>query len=65
MAAARIELFRTDNGQYAFRLRAKDGDLIATGEPQKSRARARESVLAMLKAVPKAKIHDLTDTPPI
>jgi uncharacterized protein YegP (UPF0339 family) len=65
MAAARIEIFRTDRGEYAFRLRAKDGELIATGESFKTRAKARESVLAMLKATPKAKIFDLTETPPI
>lgn len=63
--AARIEIFRTDRGEYAFRLRAKDGELIATGESCKTKARARESVLAMLKATSKAKIYDLTDTPPI
>ena len=63
--AARIEIFRTDQGEYAFRLRAKDGELIATGESQPTRARARESVLALLKATPKAKIFDLTETPPI
>jgi uncharacterized protein YegP (UPF0339 family) len=63
--ASRIEIFRTDGGEYAFRLRAKDGELIATGEAQKTKARARESVLALLKATPKAKIYDLTDTPPI
>ncbi len=63
--AARIEIFRTDQGEYAFRLRAKDGELIATGESQKTKARVRERVLALLKATPKAKIFDLTDTPPI
>ena len=38
--AARIEIFRTDRGEYAFRLRAKDGELIATGESQKTKAKA-------------------------
>jgi uncharacterized protein YegP (UPF0339 family) len=47
--AARIEIFRTDLGEYAFRLRAKDGELIATGESQRITA----------------KIFDLTDNPPI
>ena len=50
--AARIEIFRTDRGEYAFRLRAKDGELIATGEAHKTKAKARDSVLAMLKATP-------------
>ena len=63
--AARIEIFRTDDGEYAFRLCAKDGELIATGASQRTRARARESVLALLKATPKAKIYDLTDASPI
>ena len=63
MATARIEIFRTDSGTYAFRLRSKDGEVIATGEEQKTKARARDSVLALLKATPKAKIFDLTDTP--
>ena len=65
MATARIEIFRTDSGRYAFRLRSKDGEVIATGEEQKTKARARDSVLALLKATPKAKIFDLTDTQPI
>ena len=65
MPAARIEIFRTDRGDFAFRLRTKDGELIATGEPQRTRAKARESVLAMLKATPKAKIYDLTEAAPI
>ena len=64
-SAARIEIFRTDNGKYAFRLRAKDGELIATGEEHKTKVKARDSVLALLQATPKAKIFDLTDTPPI
>ena len=63
--AARIEIFRTDHGEYAFRLRSKQGELIATGESHKTKAMARESVLAMLKATPKAKIYDLTETPPV
>ena len=63
--AARIEIFRTDQGGYCFRLLAKDGELIATGEAQKTKAKARERVLALLRATPKAKIFDLTDTPPI
>ena len=63
--AARIEIFRTDRGEYAFRLLSRDGDIVATGEPQATRARARESVLALLKATPKAKIYDLTEAPPI
>ena len=63
--AARIEIFRTDNGEYAFRLCSKSGELIATGTSHKTKARARESVLALLKATPKAKIYDLTDAAPI
>ena len=62
---ARIEIFRTDEGRYAFRLLAKDGELVATGVSQKTRAKARVSVLALLKATPKAKVYDLTTTPPI
>jgi uncharacterized protein YegP (UPF0339 family) len=63
--SSRIEIFRTDQGEYAFRLRAKDGELIATGEPQPTKARVRESVIALLKATPHAKIYDLTDSPPV
>jgi len=63
--SARIEIFRTDQDQFAFRLRDKDGQLIATGEAQETKAKARDSVLAFLKATPKAKIYDLTDTPAI
>ena len=62
---ARIEIFRTDEGRYAFRLLAKDGELIATGSPHQTKAGARESVLGLLKATPKAKIYDLTETPPV
>ena len=43
----------------------QDGELIATGEPQATRAQAQQSVLALLKAIPKAKIYDLAETPPI
>ena len=63
--AARIEIFRTDDGAYAFRLRSREGELIATGERKVTRAQAEQSVLALLKAIPKAKIYDLTETPPI
>jgi len=61
--AARIEIFRTDDGEYAFRLCARDGEVIATGTSHRTRAKARESVLALLKETPKAKIYDLTDAP--
>ena len=63
--AGRIEIFRTDQGKYAFRLRGKDGELIATGEVKETRSQAQQSVLALLKAMPKAKIYDLTEIPPI
>ena len=56
---------RTHHGEYAFRLRAKEGELIATGESKKTKAKARESVLARLKATPKAKIDDLTEARPV
>ena len=63
--AGRIEIFRTDDGQYAFRLCTKDGEVVATGQSHKTKARARENVVALLKATSKAKIYDLTDAPPI
>jgi len=65
MAAARIEIFRTDRGQYAFRLLTKQGEVVATGESCATNAQAREGVTDMLKAISKAKIYDLTDTAPI
>jgi uncharacterized protein YegP (UPF0339 family) len=63
--AGRIEIFRTDQGKYAFRLCSNDGEVIATGEVKETRAQAQQSVLALLKAMPKAKIYDLTEIPPI
>jgi uncharacterized protein YegP (UPF0339 family) len=65
VAAARIEIFRTDRGQYAFRLLTKHGEVVATGESHATHAKAQAGVVDMLKAISKAKIYDLTDTQPI
>ena len=65
MAAARIEIFRTDRGQYAFRLLTKQGEVVATGESYATNAKARAGVTDMLKAISKAKIYDLTEAAPI
>jgi uncharacterized protein YegP (UPF0339 family) len=62
---ARIEIFRTERGEFNFRLLTKSGDVVATGESYTTKAKAREGVLDMLKAVSKAKVYDLSDTPAI
>ena len=63
--AARIEIYRTDVGEYAFRLLTKTGELVAVGEPRRTRAVVRQDVAAMLKAISKAKVYDLTDISPV
>ena len=58
--ASRIEIYKHDSGEFKFRLRSKEGDIVATSPRYPTKALAEEGVAQMLKVVAKAKIVDQT-----
>ena len=61
--AGKIEMYRDDAGQFRFRVKAKNGEVVASGESYPTKASLEQGVTAMLKAVSKAKIVDKTNRP--
>ena len=57
---SRIEIYKHDTGEFKFRLRSKDGDIVATSPRYPTKALAKEGVEQLLKVVAKANIVDQT-----
>jgi uncharacterized protein YegP (UPF0339 family) len=58
-----IELYREPTGDFRFRLKSRNGEIVATGPSYGTKAGARDSVTQMLKALSKAQIIDRTSEP--
>ena len=58
--AGQFEIYQEVGGQYRFRLKRRNGEIVATGESCSTRARAKKGVKAARKAADGAKIVDLT-----
>jgi uncharacterized protein YegP (UPF0339 family) len=58
--AGKFEVFKDARGEYRFRLKAGNGEIIATGEGYKSKASALNGVESVKKNAPDASVVDQT-----
>jgi uncharacterized protein YegP (UPF0339 family) len=58
--AGKFELFKDKAGKYRFRLKATNGQVIATGEAYETRASALKGIESVKKNAPDAPTQDST-----
>ncbi|HYQ67444.1 YegP family protein [Actinophytocola sp.] len=59
--AAKFEIYEDGKGEFRFRLKAGNGEIVATGESYKSKAGVINGVDAVKRAAAEAEIDDKTD----
>ena len=59
MADPQFEIFKDASGQFRWRLRAPNGELIAASEAYTSKAACEDGIKSVQTNAPKAKIQDL------
>lgn len=59
--AAKFELYTDARGEYRFRLKAGNGEVVATGESYKTKSGVIHGVDAVKRAAAEAEIDDRTD----
>jgi uncharacterized protein len=57
--AAKFEVYESSNGQYRFRLKAANGEIVAIGEAYSSRSAAHDGCEAVKRAAAAANIEDV------
>ena len=58
--AGKFEVYRDKKGEYRFRLKAGNGQVIATGEGYKSKKSCMNGIESIRKNAPDATVHDQT-----
>ncbi|MCX2934650.1 YegP family protein [Mycobacterium sp. CVI_P3] len=58
--AGKFELYKDSRGEFRFRLKAGNGEIIATGESYKTETGARNGIDSVKNNAPDAPIIDLT-----
>ena len=58
--AGKFELYSDKAGKFRFRLKAGNGETIATSEAYESKASAKNGIASVRKNAPDAKLDDLT-----
>lgn len=59
--AGKFEIFKDSRGQFRFRLKAGNGEVVATGEAYTTKAGAKGGIAAVQRAAAGATIEDTTD----
>lgn len=59
--AGKFELYKDGSSKYRFRLKAGNGEVIATGEAYESKASAMNGIESVRKNAADAKVDDQTD----
>lgn len=57
---SKFEIFKGTNGQFYFRLKAENGEIIASSEGYTSKQGAQSGVAAVRRCAPGAQLVDLT-----
>lgn len=57
--AGKFELYQSSNGEWRFRLKAGNGQIIATGEGYSSKAAAQNGIRSVQENAPGAEIVEL------
>jgi len=60
MADAHFEVFKDFSGQFRFRLRARNGEPIASSEAYATKEGCMQGIKSVKKNAPKAKVKDTT-----
>jgi len=60
MAESKFEVYKDEKGEYRFRLRAPNGEIIAIGEAYASKAGCMNGIESVKENAAKARIVDLT-----
>ena len=60
--AAKFEIYKDSKGEFRFRLKAGNGEVVATGESYKNKASVISGVDAVKRAAAEAEIEDTTET---
>jgi uncharacterized protein YegP (UPF0339 family) len=58
--AGTFEIYKHQRGVYRFRLKARNGEIVASGESYPTKAAAKKGIKAVQTAAANAKIDDLT-----
>lgn len=58
--AAKFELYKARDGQYRFRLKAGNGEIIAVSEGYTTKASAKNGIESVKRNAPTAEIDDQT-----
>ena len=58
--AGKFELYKDKGGKFRFRLKASNGEIIASSEGYSSKASAKNGIASVQKNAPTAKVEDLT-----
>ena len=59
--SAKFEIFKDPRGQFRFRLKAGNGEVVATGESYTTKAGVKRGIDAVQRAAEGAEVVDLTD----
>ncbi|WP_367121130.1 YegP family protein [Methanomethylovorans sp. PtaU1.Bin093] len=59
---SKFEIFTDNAGKYSFRLRARNGEIIATGQVYASKAGCLKGIESVKKNAPQAKVVEM-ETP--
>ncbi len=59
--AGTFEIYKDRKGEFRFRLKSRNGEIVATGESYPSRAIAKKGIAAVQRAAANAKVVDTTD----
>jgi hypothetical protein len=62
--AGKFELYTDVRGQYRFRLKASNGQIIAVGESYKTKAAALAGIESVRRNAPDAPLVDLSEATP-
>jgi len=60
MPEAQFEIFKDTAGEYRFRLRAPNGEIIAASEGYTAKSSCKNGIASVKENAPKAIIQDLT-----
>jgi len=59
--AGKFEVYKDKAGKYRFRLKAGNGEIVATGEAYETKKGAEEGCQAVMRAAADAKVVDVTE----
>ena len=57
--AGKFEIYKSANGEYRFRLKATNGQIIATGQGYKSKAACLNGIESVRKNAPEAELVEV------